>query len=1175
MLAPSRCLQRNDDFQSSMSLRLSHEIERIETENAGNMDIAQSETRAIMWLKVFVLCLLLTIASVMTWLAYSFTAQQENSNFETTFENQATRLIHTFHERMVHLLVTGSGLSVSLAGISSELSMGTSFNITWASFEQTVNTPLDLVQATSISWAPVLQTEEERLQWEAYAIQAQHVANYTTSDGTNLNVTGVVHDWEGRYIEDGIVDFDGTMSPTRSESGPPYSPIWQSAPIANTRPSVMLNQISEPVRAAAIKRMTDTGRSVFSGFLDAAFEQRITTGYGGQQSILFTPLYNSDELQGSIQLTFDWSTILANGIGEPYPMPVVLHNSCGGIVTYTVTGHTVQYLGEGDLHNATHKNYEQASSFETMKELWLARFGRSGQTGTPVANYFQSEGRDEVCSYKIRVYPGDDFVTQFYTCRPAIYAVAVALVFSVCVLCVYVYNLLVERRQKKVMTQAVEASSIVDSMFPSAFRDRLFGNRSGVEDATGFFAKVAPPKIRLTTMLSSIVANSDERNSRSRGSYSLSILNRLEEPIAEVFSSTTVIFADIAGFTAWSSEREPSQVFELLETLYRNFDIVAKRLGVFKVETIGDCYVAVTGLPEFTNDHAIICARFAWEVLHQMSNLTKALEVSLGPGTSDLNLRIGLHSGSVTAGVLRGDKARFQLFGDTMNTASRMESTGQAGKIQVSAETAGLLTAAGKRRWLSKREKLVAVKGKGDMQTFWLEPRRATPRPASLNFIGDDASALPDTSAVIHDISWNWEDLGLHSPINLQVKDKLERLVDWNVEVLISRLAKVVAKRDKAALVGDVSHHGRNIDNAVDRQPFEAVSEVIELPRFDPRIARRQSLTTANTNAINQAVRSQLRAYVARIASYYKDVPFHNFEHASHVALSANKLIKRIIAPEDVDYKKDGTNNRERMESLASDLHHSTFGISSDPLTHFVVVFAALVHDVDHTGVPNAQLVKEEDPIAVRYGNKSVAEQNSVQLALETLAEPQYKDLQCCIYADDYERSRFRQLLINSVMATDIVDRELHSLRKNRWAKAFHDANSSRTMEEDVNRKATIVIEHIIQASDVAHTMQHWHVFCKWNEKLYQEMYGAFLSGRSNKDPSTDWYESEIGFFDHYIIPLARKLKECGVFGVSSDEYLQYALANRQEWAIKGRQVTNEMIIRHRDSSGDEPGTAT
>lgn len=83
-------------------------------------------------------------------------------------------------------------------------------------------------------------------------------------------------------------------------------------------------------------------------------------------------------------------------------------------------------------------------------------------------------------------------------------------------------------------------------------------------------------------------------------------------------------------------------------------------------------------------------------------------------------------------------------------------------------------------------------------------------------------------------------------------------------------------------------------------------------------------------------------------------------------------------------------------------------------------------------------------------------------------------------------------------------------------------------------------------------------------------MYAAYLAGRSNKDPSVDWYEREIGFFDHNVIPLARKLKECGVVGVSSDEYLQHGLANRQEWASKGEQVTKEMIARRIQNYGDE-----
>jgi class 3 adenylate cyclase len=110
-------------------------------------------------------------------------------------------------------------------------------------------------------------------------------------------------------------------------------------------------------------------------------------------------------------------------------------------------------------------------------------------------------------------------------------------------------------------------------------------------------------------------------------------------------------FADISGFTAWSSMRDPSQVFVLLETLFSHMDELAKRGRIFKVETVGDCYVAVTGLPTPRRDHAVAMARFARDCVETMEGLTKKLEVSLGPDTGDLRLRVGLHSGSVTAGV--------------------------------------------------------------------------------------------------------------------------------------------------------------------------------------------------------------------------------------------------------------------------------------------------------------------------------------------------------------------------------------------------------------------------------------------------------------------------------------------------------------------------------------------
>ena len=124
------------------------------------------------------------------------------------------------------------------------------------------------------------------------------------------------------------------------------------------------------------------------------------------------------------------------------------------------------------------------------------------------------------------------------------------------------------------------------------------------------------------------------------------------------------MFADIVGFTAWSSVREPDQVFTLLETVYAAFDRAALQRKVFKVETVGDCYVAAAGVPEPRDNHAIVMARFAAKCRTELRRVTRNLEVSLGPETADLSMRFGLHSGSVTAGVLRGAKARFQLFGD-------------------------------------------------------------------------------------------------------------------------------------------------------------------------------------------------------------------------------------------------------------------------------------------------------------------------------------------------------------------------------------------------------------------------------------------------------------------------------------------------------------------------------
>jgi hypothetical protein len=151
-----------------------------------------------------------------------------------------------------------------------------------------------------------------------------------------------------------------------------------------------------------------------------------------------------------------------------------------------------------------------------------------------------------------------------------------------------------------------------------------------------------------------------------------------------------------------------------------------------------------------------------------------------------------------------------------------------------------------------------------------------------------------------------------------------------------------------------------------------------------------------------------------------------------------------------------------------------------------------LIHDVDHRGVPNVVLAKEDENLATLYKGKAIAEQNSVDLGWNVLMSSEFDELRACIYTTPLELRRFRQLVVNTVMATDIFDQDLARLRLERWQVAFEDAQAENPKcLEDVNRKATIVVEHLIQASDVAHTMQYWQVFMKWNTRLLEEMYNA------------------------------------------------------------------------------------
>lgn len=191
-----------------------------------------------------------------------------------------------------------------------------------------------------------------------------------------------------------------------------------------------------------------------------------------------------------------------------------------------------------------------------------------------------------------------------------------------------------------------------------------------------------------------------------------SIARRLragEQRIADGFDAVTVMFADIVGFTELAAQQSPHDVVEILNTVFSAFDIFSERYGLEKIKTIGDAYMIVGGVPEPMPNHASAIAEMAIEMLHTLEILRYTMNIPL-------EVRIGVHTGPVVAGIIGQKKFSYDLWGDTVNTASRMESHGETGKIHCSREVFAML----REEYDFEGPRMLEVKGKGTMETYFL-----------------------------------------------------------------------------------------------------------------------------------------------------------------------------------------------------------------------------------------------------------------------------------------------------------------------------------------------------------------------------------------------------------------------------------------------------------------------
>lgn len=190
--------------------------------------------------------------------------------------------------------------------------------------------------------------------------------------------------------------------------------------------------------------------------------------------------------------------------------------------------------------------------------------------------------------------------------------------------------------------------------------------------------------------------------------------------------------------------------------------------------------------------------------------------------------------------------------------------------------------------------------------------------------------------------------------------------------------------------------------------------------------------------SITPEIIEQLRDYVKKMLEGYKDVPYHNFEHANHVIVSINKLLDLVLTA--------GNGNKHQRPP-------PSFGLRHDPLNQLALVFAAMVHDVEHQGIPNRQLAIEDDRLAILYNDQSIAENWSLYIAFSELLQDEYKSLRevmCGGGPGGY--TYFRKTVVNLVLNTDIASPERTQISKSKWKEAFGDPYE--TVERKVRHEA-------------------------------------------------------------------------------------------------------------------------
>jgi hypothetical protein len=516
-------------------------------------DVMQMQSTNIRCVKWTVLWVLILSGAAVTTTAYLSTARQEESRFQEAFDDDATRFLQAFYQQQANKLWVLVTLAVNYKSLQQQLFP----DVTLPNFEAQTLGSWRTSDAASLFYAPALYSQEQQTSWEAYAVEHQVDAGIYNDD------------FDARAIDEGIFRLDENYFPVTDDSfftSPTNDvkvPLWQINPSAEKRHLNMfnLNTLSNGVvdllRTTKVPQFTPIMEQEMADFFLRGDDQ--ADAVAGPRSLIMFPILDdtTGEMLAISGAEVDWITYFNDVLLEGHKTDIVLTSTCSPSHTYQVTGTVATYRGEGDLHDSKYSSKAQTTTLEELSES-------ANWDDFPAPSDLSDSSYAEGCFYGITVYPTQEYESIYVTSWPIAYTLAAAALTLVAVSLFAIYVYLADRRQRQVLDSAAKSNAIIKSLFPAVVRDRLFGGvmgsthsrNTGSHGGGGGVGRrrlgntsqnvslntddnhLTNPKIRLTNFLTSSFPNEME-----------SLTQREDEPIAEMFSNTTVVRLDIVRRT--------------------------------------------------------------------------------------------------------------------------------------------------------------------------------------------------------------------------------------------------------------------------------------------------------------------------------------------------------------------------------------------------------------------------------------------------------------------------------------------------------------------------------------------------------------------------------------------------------------------------------------------------